>query len=397
MKPASMVSRRAALILVALLLLAALVWVALRTGPMAPVRVTVTQAHQGRIEPSLFGIGTVEAQRSYLLGPTTPGRVLSVAVDVGDRVRADQVLAEMDPVDLEERLAASTAAIARAGRNVAAAEAQRQDTQARQSLADLNARRYDELARQEFVSESAVQAKAQELASATAALLGSEASLGAARHDLERLQAERAGLQQQRANVRLVAPVDGVVISRDAEPGATVVAGQPVVRIVDPDSLWIRLRIDQGRSAGLASGLAAHIVLRSSPGTPPRPGAVARVEAVSDSVTEERIAMVRFDTPAAGVTIGELAEVTLALPATQPALLLPLATVQGHGERTGVWRVRDDRLEFVPVRLGQRSLDGQVQILEGLSSQDSVVVFSEKALAADVRIRVVDQLGASAK
>lgn len=250
MKTASVVSRRAMLILVALLLLAALVWVALRTGPMAPVRVTVTQAHEGQIEPSLFGIGTVEARRSYLLGPTTPGRVLSVSVEVGDRVRADQVVAEMDPVDLDQRLAASTASIARAGRNLAAAEAQRQDAQARQSLANLNARRYDELARQVFVSESAVQAKAQELASATATLVGSEASLGAARHDLERLQAERAGLQRQRANVRLVAPVDGVVISRDAEPGATVVAGQPVMRIVDPDSLWIRLRIDQGRSAG---------------------------------------------------------------------------------------------------------------------------------------------------
>ena len=52
-----------------------------------------------------------------------------------------------------------------------------------------------------------------------------EANLAAARQDQQRLAAERAGLRQQRANVRLLAPADGVVTSRDAEPGSTVVAG----------------------------------------------------------------------------------------------------------------------------------------------------------------------------
>ena len=42
---------------------------------------------------------------------------------------------------------------------------------------------------------------------------------------------------------------DGIVTSRDAEPGSTVVAGQAVVRVIEPASLWVKARFDQGRSA----------------------------------------------------------------------------------------------------------------------------------------------------
>ena len=95
-----------------------------------------------------------------------------------------------------------------------------------------------------------------------------QANLAGAGQDLARLKAERAALAQQRDNVRLFAPADAVVTARDAEAGSTVVAGQPVLRLMDPASLWIKMRVDQGRSAGLANGVKASIVLRSNPQTP---------------------------------------------------------------------------------------------------------------------------------
>lgn len=60
--------------------------------------------------------------------------------------------------------------------------------------------------------------------------------------------------------------MDGVVTARLAEPGSTVVAGQAVIQVIDPASLWLRVRIDQGRSSGLALGLPAEVTLRSRPG-----------------------------------------------------------------------------------------------------------------------------------
>lgn len=391
MKRKPLLSRRLALAVLALVLIGGLAFVALRTGPLAPTRVTVTQVRQGQFSPAIFGIGTVEARRGWMVGPTVAGRVLAVKVDVGDTVKAGQLLAEMDPVDLDERLAALDAALARAGSTQAAAQAQVADAVARRALATTNAKRNQDLANQNFISSGALEARLQEKASADAALQAAQANLSGAGQDVARQKAERAALAQQRGNVRLLAPANGVVTSRDAEAGSTVVAGQPVLRLIDPASLWVKLRVDQGRSAGLATGLKAGIVLRSRPNAP-LAGQVARVELLADSVTEERIAQVGFDTAAAGASVGELAEVTLQLPETPPSLLVPNASIQHRQGETGVWRLEGGKPVFVPVRLGAHSLDGQVQVLDGLKAGDSVVVYSQKALTADSKVQVVDAL-----
>jgi HlyD family secretion protein len=391
MTPNPLLLRRLAMGALALALISAIAYVSLRTGPLAPIKITVTQAHEGTLNPAIFGIGTVEARRSWMVGPTVAGRVLNVKVDVGDVVKAGQLLAEMDPIDLEQRLSALDASLARAGSAQTAAQAQLKDATARRALAAANTQRNQDLARQNFISPGALDARLKEQASADAAAQAAQANLAGSGQDMSRLQAERAGLAQQRSNVRLLAPADSVVTTRDAEAGSTVVAGQPVLRLIDPSSLWVKLRVDQGRSAGLAPGLKGGIVLRSQPQTT-LPGQVARIELLADSVTEERIAQVAFTEPPQGISVGEMAEVTLQLPATAPALLLPNASVQRQNGQTGVWRLNGDTPEFTLVELGARSLDGQVQVLKGLSKDDRVVVYSEKALKAGARVKVVEAL-----
>ncbi len=389
MKPTT--SRRLLLGGLALALLGALAFVALRTGPLAPVKVQVTEVTKGRVTPEIFGIGQVEARRSWLVGPTVAGRVLGVQVDVGQAVQPGQALAEMDPVDLDQRLAALDASLARAQSTQQAAGAQVADAQARRALAAANLKRNEDLAQQAFISAGALEARAQEVASANAGLQAAQANLGGTAQDLSRLRAERAALAQQRGNLKLVAPAAAVVTARDAEAGTTVVAGQAVLRLVDPASLWVKLRVDQGRSAGLAPGLVARIALRSRPGEV-FAGRVVRVEALADAVTEERLAMVAFDALPAGVSVGEMAEVTLALPATAEHQLLPNAAVQQHEGKTGVWRLKDGTLAFAPVTLGVQGLDGTVQVLKGLNEGDTVVLYSQGALKPDARISVVEQL-----
>lgn len=377
-------------------LLFALIWVALKSGPLAPIQVTVTQVARGEVAPALFGIGTVEARRAYLIGPTTAGRVGRVLVDVGDTVQAGQLLAEMDPVDLDARMSSATAAAARAKSAVVTAQAQLHDAQSRQALAASEARRYVELGRKGFVSQSVVDGRLQQQQSADAQLAAAESTLASARQDLARLDADREGVKQQRVNIRLVAPADGVVTSRDAEPGTTVVAGQAVLRLMQPDSLWVTVRLDQGRSAGLQAGLPAEITLRSNP-SKPLAGKVVRVEPNSDSVTEERIAQVAFDMVPQGVSTGEMAEVTLHLPAISDALLIPNASLRYRGTQAGAWLHEDGHLRFAPLKTGAEDPDGKVQIIEGLKASDEIVVYSERDLNDDSRIKVVSSLIGKAK
>ncbi|MBI4742592.1 MAG: efflux RND transporter periplasmic adaptor subunit [Betaproteobacteria bacterium] len=388
--------KKVLLVLLAVALLAGFALVVLRSGPLAPIRVTVAEVAEADLAPTLFGIGTVEARRSYQIGPTVAGRVLNVAVDVGDSVKAGQLLAEMDPIDLDQRVGASSAAAERASSAILAAEAQWQDARTRRELAAANAKRYIELGEKAFVSASVVEGKLQEEKSAAAQLSAAEASLTGARQDRDRLRAEHAGLLQQRAKIRLLAPADGVITARDAEPGSTLVAGQSAIRMAVPDSLWIKLRLDQGRSSGLRAGLPASVVLRSQPGVV-WPGKVARVELIADSVAEERTAQVAFDALPEGIAIGEMAEVSLQLPVVRKARAVPGAAIRRQGDAVGVWQLKDGALRFTPVAIGEGGGDGKVQVRDGLVAGDSVVVHSERDLAADSRIKVVSSLAGQGK
>lgn len=385
------IQRRLTLGGAAVLLIGAFFFVMMRAGPLAPTKVTITPVKEGSFSPEIFGIGTVEARRNWMIGPTVAGRVLSVKVDVGDIVKAGQLLAEMDPVDIDQRLVSLDAAIERAKSAQAVASAQQADAVAKRELAASNMRRNQDLADKNFVSSGALEAKVQEKVSADAGLESARANAAGAAQELNRAKADRAALMQQRANVRLIAPSDGVVSARDAEPGSTVLAGQAVLRVTDPASLWVKLRVDQGRSGGLAQGLKARMVLRSQPHVA-LAGAVARVELLGDSVTEERIAQLAFDKMPVGVSVGEMAEATIQLPAIASSLIVPAASVQRQAGVTGVWRVAAGKPAFVAVRIGATSLDGLVQIVEGLHAGDEIVVYSQKPLVADARIQVVDAL-----
>lgn len=392
----SLLARKVGLGLFAGVLVLGFGFVVARSGPLSPIQVTTLRVDAGILSPAIFGIGTVEARRSYFIGPTSAGRVKAVHTDVGEMVKAGQLLAEIDPVDLDERLRSTEAAYARAASAVTAAEAQRKDALARRQLAELNAKRYRDLGGKSFVSASAVESKQQELDSALAALEASEANLQGARQELLRLRADQDGLQQQRSNLRLSAPRDGMVISRDAEPGSTVIAGQAVLRMVEPDNLWVKARLDQGRSRGLAVGQPAEIILRSN-ASKPLIGKVARIEPVSDSVTEERIALVTFDRIPDGLSVGEMSEVTIKTGSAQSGLVLPNAAIKQTPQGTGVWKLKEGKPSFTPVKLGNASLDGAVLILAGLATGDEIVVHSERDLAEGARVKIVGQLVGNSK
>ena len=353
-------------------------YVAMRSGPLAPVNVTETTVEAQAIAPALFGIGTVEARHTQRLGATLPARVRSLKVDVGDAVRAGQVLAELDPVDLDERLRAQEAAHRRAQANL-------RETQARKDFAAEQARRYADLLAARSTSEEAARAKQQELASA-------EAQLAAAREEVRRLESEQAAVRAQRSNWRLVAASDGVVTARDAEPGSTVLAGQTVLELIDPQSLWINVRLDQAQAAGLARDLPARVALRSHRGQL-LDARVLRVEPKADAITEEMLAkVVLHQSPPRLPPLGELAEVTIHLPPLASTPVVPNAALQRLDGRTGVWKVVDGRAQFTPVKLGRSDLDGRVQVLDGLSAGDAIILYSEKTLARNTRVHVVAAL-----
>lgn len=361
----------------------------LRSGPLAPIPVTLAEVKEGRLTPALSGIGVVEARRTYAIGPISPGRVKRVQVDVGDTVTAGQVLAEMDPVDLDDKVAASRAALARAESARLAAQAQVDDAGNRLQRAMAETKRYEDLGQKNFVSPSVVEGRQLEEKSARAALQSAHANAMGAAQEITRIKAELAAVQAVRTRSVLTAPVDGVVVSRQGEPGMSLAAGQPIVEIVAPQSIWLKVRLDQSGTAGIANGMPATLTLRSKPGVAVD-GQVARVDLLGDSVTEERVVYVSFGSLPLGVTLGELAEVGISLAQQAATLLLPNAALHQREGKTGVWVVRDDGLRFTPVKTGLSGPDGTVQILDGLKKGENVVRYSDKPLSEGSRIKIME-------
>ena len=195
-----------------------------------------------------------------------------------------------------------------------------------------------------------------------AARQAAAASLAAAKEDMRRAQSELAGTGKNRAHLRLISPVDGIVTARLAEPGSTVVAGQAVVQVIDPASLVVARAHRPGplatawRSACRPRSPCARAPAR----TAARPHRARRSgRRCGDRGTHRQRGVRRAPD---GIAIGELAEVTLRLPAIEKALAIPAAALQRQGNQSGVWQAgRWPGAHSLPITPGVTSSDGLVE------------------------------------
>jgi HlyD family secretion protein len=376
------------LIVAGFLVLAGFAWVVSSQGPLAAVKVTLEKASTGALSHEVFGTGTLEARHSYNLAPTMTSRVSRVLVDQGDMVRAGQLLAEMDAVDLNDRVVSSQQAAERSQYAINVAEAQLAEAQSRAQTATQAVTRLSELRVGGYVSQEMLDAKLHERNAALAAVAAATAALSSAQSDQLRTRSDASGVSKLRAQTRLLSPVNGVITARLAEPGVTVVAGQTIIQLIEPGSLWIKTRIDQKHAGLVRVGQPANIVLRSQPNKI-FTGSVKRIEQIGDAITEERIVNVEFSATAAGAMLGELAEVTIKLPELERALSIPTAALKQRDKQDGVWLMQDGKVQFKAVQASISTLEGRTQILSGLTEGDEVIVYSQQALQAGMKVKAV--------
>ena len=347
-------------------------------GPLAPPALVVARPQRLLLEPALVGIGRVEARRSHQLSSVMAARLVRLSVDTGDWVQAGQQVGQLDPVDLPERLRAAQAAVQVSALEARAADAHWQEARAILSYSRSHAARFEQLAVQGAVSDDALLERRKGLAQAQASAASSVALTAAALQGQRQATATLGALQAQQLALRLVAPAAGVVTRRLVDPGTTVVPGQPVLEIADPRQFWIDVRFDQRQAAGLALGQPATVEFRRLQGRR-LPGVIERIEPTADSLTEELNAKVRLQPgalAAAGFTpsLGEVAEVQVALPASRDALAIPVQSLRRRGAELGVWQASRSGLVFAPLQLGRQDAAGRVEVLAGLQSGAQVLL-----------------------
>ncbi len=355
-----------------------------------PLRVTVV-APETDVPLRIYGLGTVEARVLSRTGFEAGGALVSLSVDAGDRVARGQELARLDSAEQEARVARARAAVAANAASLAKAEAA--VARARAVLAERQAtnRRQQNLVRQDIASaQRADEAQRDEdVARADLAVAGADVAVIRAQgaDAAAALQLEETALARR----RLVAPYDAAIISRDAEAGTVVKAGDAIFTLIDPATVWIRAYIDEERAGQLALGQAGTIRLRSRPADEFH-GTIARIGLESDRVNEERRVWLACTDCPEPMYLGEQAEVRILTGTRETALMVPEVAITGFdGHRGTVWTVQDGRLARADLTLGSRDDRGRVEVTDGLAEGAAIVAQPPKAAKEGRLARIAGQ------
>lgn len=169
-----------------------------------------------------------------------------------------------------------------------------------------------------------------------------------------------------------MSPVSGLVIERLAEPGSLVTLGMPILRLVDPQTLWVATRVDESVVGRVLVGQPARIRMRTGEAAG---GKVTRIARRSDAATRELEVFVSFDALPRHFAIDQEAEVAIDTGREAGVVVPARALTRDAGGRQGVLVVENGRTRFQPVQAGGSDERG-VLVRSGLDEGQSVVADS---------------------
>lgn len=367
-----------------------------------PAVETVTVAPR-EFRAQAFGTGTVEARVSVEVGSKITGRVVKLLGDQGDVVERGALLAVLESDDLRQQReqagfarqkALESVRLEQAGgvRARASLEARRASITkaiANAELARVSFDRFKRLHDRELIARQDLDVRFTELRATEADVVNVRAEIAALEAEVQRSEvavgmAEReaaaagAALAVSESRLRdasVFAPFSGLILAREVEPGAVIVPGVPMFRMVDPATVWVRVNLDESLLGAVRLRQRAEVTLRSRPGRT-FPGEVVRIREESDRVAEELGVEIRLLEAPPRLRIGEQAEATIVTRGVARARVVPAsALVRDEPGRPAVFVVENGHARRRPVTIGARDpKSGAVELAAGLADGEGVVV-----------------------
>jgi RND family efflux transporter MFP subunit len=274
-----------------------------------PIRaVKVVTVGLGSMQSGSEFAGEVRARVESRLGFRVAGKIIKRQVELGQRVKPGQVLAQLDPQDYKLSADAARAQLAAATTN--------------RDLAAADYKRYKDLRDQNFISGAELERR--------------DANLKAAQAQMEQAQAQLSGQGNQAAYTTLVADISGVVTSVDAEVGQVVAAGTPVVRIAQDGPRDVVFAVPEDKVAFLQVGSSAEVRAWSSKQVVN--STVREVAASADPVTRTfavKVGLDGKDTLALGATVSVVPK-AFDRSGVQ-VIKLPTSAFRQDGNSSAVW------------------------------------------------------------
>jgi membrane fusion protein, multidrug efflux system len=326
--------------------------------PLRAVRtITVSQQSTGT---SIDYAAEVRARTEARLSFRVAGKMVSRPVDLGDVVKKGQVLASLDPMDL------------RLGQQAASSGLEAARVNAEQAAADL--KRFKELRDQGFISAAELDRR--------------ESTWKAAQAQVEQARAQASVQSNQARYTSLVADGAGVVTAVEAEPGAVLAAGAPVLRVAQDGPRDVVFAVPEQQAGPLRAleGKPGVLQVRVwGAGDAPLPATVREVSAAADPAT--RTFLVKADIGRAAARLGQTATVTLPVPAATGALKLPLAALFEQQGQSHVWLLDTTTMTVQAQPVKVAGAEGNMVLIgSGLAAGQTVVSAGAHTLTAGQKV-----------
>lgn len=303
------------------------------------------QPKVGELDVSIQGIGNVGAKNIYNITAQSGGKIVELLSDEGEWVKKGDLLIVMDGVDLLEQLEVAKATLTKVEYDLVALKSELKNQNAQKTLLQATYNRYLKLKEKNFASQAEYDKANADLLSMQANISSSLSHINSAKASIVIAQKNIKVVQAKIDRLKVYAPVDGYVISKEVEVAQDVLPSTIIFQIVDPKTLWVKTKIDERVSAQVRLGQNATITLRSQENKIYK-GEVKRVVSMSDAVTLEREIDVAFQTLPQPFFINEQAEVTIALKSYKNVIKIPSKVVIQENGELGVWIVSNYHVEF---------------------------------------------------
>lgn len=302
--------------------------------------------------------GEVRGRYETALGFRVPGKIIARHVETGTRVKAGDLLMQVDPKDIQEAVTAARA-------QVTAAESQYR------LAADL-LKRFKALYKKDYMSKAEIDRYQNSADSAKAVLKQARAQLTQANNQL--------------AYCNLKADEDGVVLDVRAEAGQVVAAGMPVVIMAKGDLREVEIFVPENQVAQFGPGAMFRVKFWALPNLSIK-GRLRYVSPVADPITRTYKTRITLIDPPGAVRLGMTASATDVEPKAAGSIFIPVSAVYQTGDSPMVWVIKDHKTTLQKVKLGQTGHGEEIQVIKGLAPGDEIVTTGVHKLSQGQTVR----------
>jgi len=357
------------------------------TNGAVPVRVSTAVRVPGVSKIRLPG--TLQAMTEAPVLARADGYIKQRYADIGDRVKAGQLLAEIEAPELDQQAKQAAAALGQAKSSFERAKASLQQAMANQELARVTALRWANLLQRGVVSRQENDQQQANFKAQSATVEALAKAVEVERSNVAAAEANLARIEQIRSYLKVRAPFSGVVTLRNIDTGALVTAGNTLLfRLAEIHLLRAYLNVPQTWTASVRPGMTAELTLAERPSAK-YAGRVTRTSDSLDPATRTMLVEVQVPNRDGSLLPGMFVQVTVDAPRPEPPLLVDSEAIQVRANGIYVAAVGpDQRVREKQVQVGT-DYGKQIEVLSGIEEGALLIVNPSDAIHEGVLVKPI--------